>query len=116
MDWGNIFTRFPHLGRAILDLLDNKDQAKCRESSRGLKGFMDLEEITFKRILAISPRELDPLLVAAWFGQTTTYEMRSQNLVMKNPNWDGITALHWAAKRVDSSTLVKIDYVFLRKF
>ena len=35
---------------------------------------------------------------------------------VKNPNWDGITALHWAAKRVDSSTLVKIDYVFLRKF
>ena len=97
-----VFSRFPHLGRNILDLLDNFDQSKCREASRTWKDFIDYEEIVFQRILKISFVELDPLITAAWFGQLTVYQKRCANLENKNPDWGGMTALHFAAKRVDS--------------
>ena len=108
MDWEGIFFRLPHIGQEVLGLLTDKDHARCREASRSWKGFIDFEEIVFQRILKFSPGGLDPLLLAAWYGQTSIYETRSKNLVNKNPDWGGtgISALHWAAQRVDC-TLVE---------
>ena len=108
MDWEGMFSRFDHIGQQIFGLLDNNDLARCREASRGWKDFIDYEEIAFKRILKTSFDFLDPLLTAAWFGQTSIYEKRSKNLENPNPDWGGITALHWAAQRVHS-TLVNPD-------
>ena len=46
-----IFSRFPHLGEAIMDELDNADLTKCRSVDRIWRSFIDNQKLQWMRII-----------------------------------------------------------------
>ena len=50
-----LFLRFPQIGKQIFEELDNKNLTKCKEVCKSWQEFIDVENITWNRILMKFP-------------------------------------------------------------
>ena len=121
-----LYDRFPHLARDILNQLDDCTLTACQEVSPTWNCFIEGNNMPWNRILFLYPpgkglffrstggRKATPqeilgeLHIAAFTGQLNTFCELSSNLAEINPeminpiNEAGITPLHKAAEMVNT--------------